>query len=343
MRKLFHISLFIICGGIIAFGFYFLKGKEKERINWFNYNVEEYTRVKADLIKFKEHENLIIDTKDLYAITIDIKDNVYVATQRNIQIFNKALKITGRIETAPIDRGLLKKDQVKSDPVKNDRAKSIDPAFCIEVDNNGVIYAGFKNDIRVFSPTGELLGTLNFRDKKTIITAICNTNSFLFVADAGTRKIHRFLKDKNNPGNLLIDDISYRFNKFIIPSAFFDIKHGLDDSLWIANTGKHALENYSLDGRLISFWTRPSITTDGFSGCCNPAHIAIASSGNIITSEKGINRIKVYSKTGDFLSVVAGSQMIGHYIQNPDIAVNSEDAVFLLDNTAKKIRIFKPI
>ncbi len=111
--------------------------------------------------------------------------------------------------------------------------------------------------------------------------------------------------------------------------------------LWVVNPGKLTLEKYSYNGLLLNSWSRPSIKIEGFSGCCNPVHIAIASDGNIITSEKGINRIKVYSQTGELISVAASPQMIGQYIDNPDIAVNSEDDIFLLDNTIKKVRIFK--
>ncbi len=77
------------------------------------------------------------------------------------------------------------------------------------------------------------LNTLELNPDKTVITAICNTENYIFVADAGTRTVKRFLKDKNNPEKLTSDDISYRFNKFIIPSAFFDIKNGLNDVLWL--------------------------------------------------------------------------------------------------------------
>ncbi len=58
MKTIFHISVLILCAGITAAGFYFLKGKEKERINRFEYSVEEYSHVRADLIKFKEDESL---------------------------------------------------------------------------------------------------------------------------------------------------------------------------------------------------------------------------------------------------------------------------------------------
>jgi len=304
--------------GIISSGIYFLKVKENKRKNRFDYNMADYSQVHPDFIKFKEHESLIIDAKELHAMAIDRNDNIYVATETSIIIFNKVFKKMLQITTPG-------------------------SAYCIEISNDDFIYAGFENTITIFNQIGDVLNTLKLDSKKSIITAICSTDEYIFVADAGKRQIRRFKKDKNNPEKLLLDDISHRFKKFIIPSAFFDIKKGLNESLWIANTGKHALENYTYDGRLISSWTRATIRIEGFSGCCNPAHIAIGSDGSIITSEKGLNRIKTYSPTGELTNVVAGPQIIAHYIENPDIAVNSEDVIFLLDNTVKQVRIFKKI
>jgi len=119
--------------------------------------VEEYIHVNPDITKFKEYTSLAIDSKD----------NIYVSAQSSILIFNKALKKARRIKTE-------------------------EPAYCIEVGNDSLIYAGFKNYVMFFNRAGELLNTLKFDNKKTIITAICNTENYIFVADAGTRNIKRF-------------------------------------------------------------------------------------------------------------------------------------------------------
>ena len=47
----------------------------------------------------------------------------------------------------------------------------------------------------------------------------------------------------------------------------------------------------------------PGMAPGAFCGCCNPAHFIVTPNG-FITSEKGINRIKVLGKSGDFIEFV---------------------------------------
>ena len=315
MKTVFRISVLVFGAAIISAGIYFLKGREKETSNPFKYRVDKYSHVDPALIKFKEHASLKIDVPSIHAIAIDRQDRVYISTPKIILIFDKGLRKTGQIATQ-------------------------EPAYCLEVANDDHIYAGFKTDLAIFNQKGKQLNRIAFNPEKSILTAICSTSKYLFIADAGEKQIKRLLKGKN-AGELIPEDISYRFNPFVLPSAFFDIKKDGVKGVWVTNPGKHTLENYSIHGQFIKSWTRASLKIEGFAGCCNPVHIAIRSNGNIITSEKGLNRIKEYSSSGELISVVASPRMIGHQIENPDIAVNSQDDVILLDNTVKKIRIFK--
>ncbi len=47
---------------------------------------------------------------------------------------------------------------------------------------------------------------------------------------------------------------------------------------------------------------------DGFCGCCNPTNFALLPDGGIVTSEKGLNRIKIYGAHGGLQGVVAGPE-----------------------------------
>ncbi len=92
---------------------------------------------------------------------------------------------------------------------------------------------------------------------------------------------------------------------FIVPSANFDLVVNSFGELWVVNPGKHALENYSDDGRMRGFWENASMEIDGFLGCCNPARITVLEDGSFVTSEKGLVRIKIYDQSGKLISVVA--------------------------------------
>ena len=80
---------------------------------------------------------------------------------------------------------------------------------------------------------------------------------------------------------------------------------------------------------------------DGFSGCCNPAHMAILSDNSFVTSEKGLPRIKIHDQHGQFVGVVAPPSLFGKTTTAPDLAVDGQDRIYALDIEHQRIRIFE--
>jgi hypothetical protein len=80
---------------------------------------------------------------------------------------------------------------------------------------------------------------------------------------------------------------------------------------------------------------------DGFSGCCNPTHIAILNDGSFVTSEKGIVRVKIIDPTGKFKTVVATPDDFEKGTTGLDIAIDSEERIILLDPLRNQVRIFE--
>jgi hypothetical protein len=133
----------------------------------------------------------------------------------------------------------------------------------------------------------------------------------LYLADAGNREVavcdlptgkvlHRFgRKDPslNNPG-------------FNVPSPYFALAVAGDGQLRVANPGLLRVETYTLDGRFVSAWGEPGMGIDRFCGCCNPVYFALTPTGDYITSEKGLARIKVHAADGSFQGVVAGPDLL---------------------------------
>ena len=128
---------------------------------------------------------------------------------------------------------------------------------------------------------------------------------------------------------------------FIIPSPFFDVGIDPDGFLWAANTGRHSLENYTLDGDFRSSWGEFTIDIEGFCGCCNPTHFVLLDDGRFITSEKGIPRIKEYNRLGNLESVVAGPDQFIEGTVGLDLARDSGGKIYVLDPMKKEVRIFK--
>jgi hypothetical protein len=172
------------------------------------------------------------------------------------------------------------------------------------------------------------------------LTRLAVTDSLLFAADAGTRRVLRY----TTSGTLLGSFDGRRDNSlhgFILPSPYFDLAVNNDGELWIVNPGRHALENYSYSGQLRGFWDRTAITIGGFSGCCNPAQMAVMPDGAFVTAEKGLVRIKIHGSSGELISVVAPPEKFEGETEAPDLAVSPSGDIYVLDFERKMIRVFQ--
>ena len=131
---------------------------------------------------------------------------------------------------------------------------------------------------------------------------------------------------------------------FIVPSANFDLAVNSFGELWVVNPGKHALEDYSDEGRMRGFWESRSFEIDGFLGCCNPARITTLEDGSFVTSEKGLVRIKIYDQSGKLLSVVASPDLFnGDDGKAPEVCADENNVIYALDFDKDMVRVFEPI
>ena len=102
---------------------------------------------------------------------------------------------------------------------------------------------------------------------------------------------------------------------------------------------------------LVTSWYRPSMSVDGFCGCCNPVHIAFRDDGSLVTGEKGLARVKLYDVTGTFAGLVAGADSFPEArvaslscdedTPVQDLAVDARNRVLVLDPYDKSVRIFE--
>jgi sugar lactone lactonase YvrE len=196
--------------------------------------------------------------------------------------------------------------------------------------------------VNVYNGTGMLLKTWPTLTDSAMVTAIAASETSVFVADAGNRKVHRY----NHAGQLLASFDGKAdegvLHGFIIPSGFFDLDINPDGDLWVVNPGMHALENYTEEGNLREHWNNTNMMTEGFSGCCNPAHYTFLPDGRFVTSEKGLVRVKTYKQSGEFEGVVAAPVKFAEEGKAPDVATDSVGNVYALDFDKKMIRVFEP-
>jgi hypothetical protein len=196
------------------------------------------------------------------------------------------------------------------------------------------------HSVSSFDAKGKVLGQWKSFGERSVITSLAVTDSTVYVADAGNRIVYRC----NLRGEVLSrigeKDESKGVPGYIIPSPYFDL--AIDDSgfLWVANTGRHTLENYNKDGSIRTSWGKASLKIDGFCGCCNPAEFTMLPDNSFVTSEKGMPRIKLYDQHGVLKGIVASPDMFGDGFRAPEVAADAEERILALDYDRKQVRIF---
>lgn len=212
---------------------------------------------------------------------------------------------------------------------------------CLSVLKDKRILIGYTNFIALLNPAFQLINRTEPMDS-VHYTAVGSDGTSIFVADAGQKqvKVYDFTLSQKAvfKGESGVTDQ----HGFIIPSMHFDLAVNNDDELWVVNPGMHALQNYSAQGKLRGYWNKTSFEIKGFSGCCNPFHIAFQSDGGMVTSEKGLVRIKIHEPSGELRSVVAAPSSFEGEKKAPDVAVDEKGVVYALDYEKKLIRIFTP-
>ncbi len=212
--------------------------------------------------------------------------------------------------------------------------------MCLAVDDSGTIFAGMRTHVLVIKG-GEITEWPSLGEKARL-TSIAVDEWYVYVADAGNRRIWRYKKGGSEPLEIGKKNWANAVRGFNVSSPFFDVAISpADGSIWAVNPGYHALENYRPDGMPLSSWEAPSMTIQGFSGCCNPAHFALMPDGGFVTTEKGLPRVKIHNRDGSLRCVVAASDQFDADVMGLDVAVGSDGTIFVLDPARNRVRVFE--
>lgn len=311
---IFLIVLAVVIIAVIA-GDYLSGRPDKSAPNPFAYDVNDFKNVPEELIHYNESKNFKLGFEQATAITID-SDKLFVTGDKKLQIIDLSGKLLSEINLHDIP---------KTVEVYNDK-----------------IYLSVNNQIFVYDQNGSQLNEWGSPGENSLITAISVYENNVFVADAGRRKVIRYSLQGEKLAEFDGKADEGVVHGFIIPSPYFDLDINSDGDLWVVNPGLHALENYTEDGNLREHWNNTTMQTEGFSGCCNPAHFTFLPDGRFVTSEKGLVRIKTYKPSGEFEGVVAAPSKFKDEGEAPDIATDSEGNIYALDYDRKMIRVFEP-
>ena len=215
-------------------------------------------------------------------------------------------------------------------------------ATCITCMPDGTIAIGVEDHVELRNPSGMLISVWQPADSNSVITSIAAKRNLIFVADAGKKIVYEY----NLHGKLLAKigekDPQRKIPGFIIPSPYFDIGISPSGDLWVANTGRYKLEKYDEDGSLLFSWGISSMTLEGFAGCCNPTNFSFLPDGSFVTSEKGIERVKIYAPDGTFRALVAGPSAFDEGTRGLDLAAGKNGQILVLDPSRNQVRVFIP-
>jgi len=311
---LFSILLFLAAVGFMVWDFFF--SKETAQKNPYVYDISNFRKTDSASLCYNETAQIKPDAAELRGIATGSDDRIFVTGDNKVFCFDKEGKPVFDFQTE-------------------------NPAKCIAVSPSGELFLGIENHIEIWNESGILIKKWEAFNVSSFITSIAVSEKYVFVADAGNKKVFRC--DHSGNLNLTIGEKNPEkgIPGIIIPSPYFDLLLGRDGELWVVNPGRHAFEAYNENGDLISTWSKTSMQTDGFSGCCNPSHIALLSDGSFVTSEKGIERVKIHLPSGEFKCMVAGSEAFIEGTTGLDLATDSRDRILVLDPGKGVVRIFE--
>ena len=171
--------------------------------------------------------------------------------------------------------------------------------------NRQEIYILYATRIEVYSFDGELLREWEARDDdRTDFCSIGIAGDHVFASDAGNRVLVHYLYDGEFMRNIVSP------NRFTIPSIpSFDVD-SFNDTIFVINSGSHLIESYTELGHFVSSFGTPGLEAGSFAGCCNPIFISFTPDGYLITSEKGVPRVSLFTREGEFVEVLLNSRML---------------------------------
>jgi len=315
-QKIIIISAIVLLLALVAFmvkDFFFSK---PDNNNPYALDVEKIRNGDTSAIAFAETLQIKTTLNEIHGLATDTKGNIYVSGKDGVEIFDAS----GKPETKFNIQGTSQ---------------------CIALDEKGNLLLGIQDHIETWNKEGKQLSSWKSFGPDAVITSIAVKNNDVFIADAGQKVVYHC----NNSGNLInkigLKDPATGVPGFIIPSPYFDLGISHDGNLWVVNPGRHSFEKYKSDGTLLTSWGKASMAMEGFCGCCNPSNFAFISDSLFVTSEKAIERIKIYNADGSFRCVVAAPDKFEAGTKGLDLAVDNQNRILVLDPVKMMIRVFE--
>ncbi|NVO18938.1 MAG: hypothetical protein HXX13_04525 [Bacteroidetes bacterium] len=314
--KIFIIGAVVLLLLVVGFMIKDLFIDSPGNVNPYAFDLNSLRKGDTSQCMYSEDQQIKPAGSEIHGISTDASGNIYISGKDTLE----KLDSTGKVAW------------IKAYPGN---------AECIHVDEKGNIFLGMEDHIELLDANGTKKAAWNSPSAEAVLTSIATSGKDVFVADAGNKLVYRYDYLGNIELKIGQKDPSTGVPGFIIPSPYFDLAMDPDGSLWVANTGRHELEKYTREGKLISSWGKASMEVKGFCGCCNPSHFAIFP-GGFVTAEKAIERVKIYDMKGNFVCLVALPESFEEGTKGLDLAIGAQNAILVLDPVKNLVRKFIP-
>ena len=208
------------------------------------------------------------------------------------------------------------------------------------------IYVASRNTIAVLTSEGLEQARWAPLNDKAHVTSLAVSDEYVYAADAGNRVVMRY--DRKTGKRTYEDgreDSGAFLSGFNVPSPHLDVAITPAGELLTVDPGRSLVQIRDVYGDVLDKWGSEGSEITKFYGCCNPAAVAPLGDGSIVTYEKTLQRVKVYSPKGKLLNVAAGPNEFSDHPKDtnivPDIAVDRRGRILVLDPVRKTVRIFK--
>ncbi len=247
-------------------------------------------------------------------ITVDGKGRIYAACDKGLLIFTRKTQQPSVIPTT-------------------------EPPMCVAL-RDDKIYMGVGNHIEVLSRYANQIVNWGPPAINAQIINLAANKSYIYAADAGNKLVWKYDIRGKIVGTIGRTDPAKDIKGFILPSPHLDIAIQRNGNLYVNNPGRHKVETFTPNGRLISSFGGGGNSIDKFCGCCNPIRIALLPSGDIVTSEKGLPRVKVLKPNGSLDSVILGPKAFSQNTDDIPIAADAEGNVYIANNYTKQLNVY---
>jgi DNA-binding beta-propeller fold protein YncE len=211
--------------------------------------------------------------------------------------------------------------------------------ICLAADGRGGWVVGLRDGVRLLDAQGRETRRWLVEGRRSWVTSVAVAGDAVLVADAGDRVVLHYSTQGKLLGRLGEKDPARGVPGLLVPSPHLDVVWREGD-LWVSNPGRRRVEQYAPDGRLLSAWGKAGVALEDFCGCCNPTDLALLPDGKVVTAEKGLARVKVYTPEGALESVVALPEDLSRNTVGLDLATDEHGRIFVLDGPARAVRVF---